>query len=383
MDLVIRYKKVEFKVLDFVALLLLLMSMLRPFAPSGIRRPFFLFKAISMGIVFIYYMLSKKSKKSIIPIFLFAIAIVFSSFYNNRSLENKLISLSDAFLYINMFLVLDNLVGKYNLSDIIVVLKRVLFVYLLISDISTFFTPISNNVFYFIGTKFVVSYLHIFYLVIMMYKIPELNRTSFTKIIIFYLYSLFIIWRIGCSTGLVGLTLALCLWGVTRKKDKIFAPKNILIIILVSFLVFINLSLVLNLQSVQNIIVNVLGEDLSLTGRVQIYEKLNYVISNNLFFGYGFENTAVASVVGYGNTQNGIYEIIVNYGIFGLISFLTCVFVSCRKVKSTTNIIKPFNTMLVVLSIISIVEISFNYYFLFSLAMIFALKNNNKLDGGM
>ena len=162
MEIVIKYKKIKFNVLDFIALLLLLMSMLRPFAPTGIRPLFFIFKAISMGIVFIYSMLIKRSKKSIIPILFFAFSIFFSSIYNHRSIENKLISLSDAFLFINMFLLLDNMVCKYNLSDIIICLKRVLIVYLIITDISTFFTPISNNAFYFIGTKFVVSYLHIF-----------------------------------------------------------------------------------------------------------------------------------------------------------------------------------------------------------------------------
>ncbi len=380
MNLVIKYKKINLKATDLIALLLMLTSMLRPFQPSGIRQLFFLYRACTMGIVFIYYMLNKKSKKSLLPILIFAISIIFSSIYNQRSIENKLISLSESLLYINMFLLLDNLVGKYEISEIITVIKRVLFIYLIINDISTFFTPISNNSFYFIGTKFVVSYLHMFYLGLMMYKLPELKQPSKVKIIFFYLYSLFIIGRIECSTGLIGMSFMLILWLITRKKDKFFSPKNILLIIFICFIVFVNLTYLLELPFIQNIIVNVLGRDLTLTGRMKIYENLNVIISNSPWFGYGYENIAVANLVGYGNTQNGIYEILVNYGFFGLIGFLVCVFVSCRKIKETTNLIKPFNAMMIVLTIISIVEISFNYYFIFCLAMIYAIKNNKLLD---
>lgn len=377
MSMVIKYKKTNLKFIDFLALILLLTSMLRPFQPNGIRQIFFLYKACSMGLVFIYYMLNKRKKNSIIPVIIFSISIVFSSLYNERSLENNLISLSDALLFTNMFLVLDNLLGKYDVSEIITIVKRVLIVYLIINDITTFLTPISDNVFYFIGTKFVVSYLHMFYLSMMMYKLSEMKNNSKVKIIIFYLYSIFIVGRIRCSTGLVGLTLILIMWVITRKKDKLFAPKNTLAIIFICFFIFMNLNYFLELPVVQNIVVNVLREDLSLTGRMKIYENLNYVINEKPLFGYGYENTAVANFVGYGNTQNGIYEILVNYGYFGLIGFMICIFLSCRKVKATTNQLKPFNTMLIVLSIISIVEISFNYYYIFCLATIFALKNNN------
>lgn len=373
MSLILKYRKIKFSFVDLLILFLLLTSMLRPFLPVGIRRSFFIYKTLAMVFVLFYFILNKKNLKSFLPIFLFSFSIVFSSFYNNRSIENNIISFSDALLFINMFLVSGHIISKYHFSDFVIFLKRFFLIYILLADISTFLIPISNNSFYFIGTKFVVSYLHIFYLGLLSYNSSD--RNSLFKLFIFLFYSLFIIGRIGCSTGIIGLLIMIFLVFLIKRRSYFFVPNKILFIILICFIVFINLNYLLSLPFIQNFIVNVLGEDLSLTGRMKIYDNLNYVISFKPLFGYGFENTAVANIVGYGgNTQNGIYEILVNYGFFGLIGFLFSVFFSCRKISFLNEELKFLSIILITLSIISIVEISFNYYFIFCLSIIFALK---------
>ncbi len=74
----------------------------------------------------------------------------------------------------------------------------------------------------------------------------------------------------------------------------------------------------LQVPFVKHIVVDVLGENLTLTGRDLIYSGLRAVISESPILGYGYGNAAVAMYVGYGNAQNSIMETLVNYGVVGL-----------------------------------------------------------------
>ena len=57
-----------------------------------------------------------------------------------------------------------------------------------------------------------------------------------------------------------------------------------------------------------------------MTGRTPIYDCLELLINEKPVFGWGYGNTAVMALVGYGNAQNGIAELMVNYGAFGVLA---------------------------------------------------------------
>ena len=63
----------------------------------------------------------------------------------------------------------------------------------------------------------------------------------------------------------------------------------------------------------------VLGKGASYKGRLIIYEKITRIIEQKPWFGYGYMSDIVNQVVTFGNAQNGLLDMIVQYGIVGLI----------------------------------------------------------------
>ena len=105
------------------------------------------------------------------------------------------------------------------------------------------------------------------------------------------------------------------------------------------------------------------------------------IIEKRKFFGYGYLSNAVSNVYGWGNPQNGIMDLLVNYGCVGTVAFiLLCMSVfqgiACTKQVSDKKleIIYPIVAFIYSMLVCSIMEVSFGRYFFLALAIIGAFN---------
>ena len=168
------------------------------------------------------------------------------------------------------------------------------------------------------------------------------------------------------------LSIALTLFLTNRVAHKLSEGLVITIVIVAANVIYFGTGMLLNIPAVQFFIQDVLGRSLTMTGRTPIYDCLELLINEKPVFGWGYGNTAVMALVGYGNAQNGIAELMVNYGAFGVLAFFATViglFPSVKKFRSHNPRLVAiiYGTILA-----SLVEISFGLVFFFALSLIFA-----------
>ncbi|WP_044893578.1 O-antigen ligase family protein [Bacillus alveayuensis] len=111
-----------------------------------------------------------------------------------------------------------------------------------------------------------------------------LKRKFTYKRLIFFLFSLILVLLSDSSTGLIGIVISI----IAINTIKIFNKKNYLNVALVffgfSFIISVMSFAIINYQAVTNI----LGKDITLTGRTVLWGILLDFIKNSPFFGYGY-----------------------------------------------------------------------------------------------
>lgn len=134
-----------------------------------------------------------------------------------------------------------------------------------------------------------------------------------------------------------------------------------------NFLV-LGMGILANNEKVQYFIMQVLGKGASYKGRLIIYEKITRIIEQKPWFGYGYMSDIVNQVVTFGNAQNGLLDMIVQYGIVGLICWGIFVYCSCRSMNDDRY--WPISIFVYSLIFASYIEIPFNLFFYLALAIL-------------
>lgn len=259
----------------------------------------------------------------------------------------------------------------YRLSSLYVIIN-ILWVFALVLT-GGINDAIQNN-FLFSKSKFTVAYTCVFFL--MFYCIVWSGNKLFPgkyKKTIFILLSLICIalcMMVQTATGAIALALFMILMLVPRKiLKRINNPVILIALILASMWIIFSLSLVVSLPPVQRLITNVFHKDLTLTGRLHIYELLSPLLFRSGFLGSGFGSYVAQSLGEHGwyNAQNGLAETILTYGFLGAGSFLILVFISSYYSKGC---VEPINAAILVFIIVAIVEIPFTERFAFLLALL-------------
>lgn len=228
---------------------------------------------------------------------------------------------------------------------------------------------------FFLGNKFVVSYKHLeflslYYMISNQKKDMSKYSSIYNKIffIILYILSFFIIIKIGSSTGIVSLIILLAFL-LLAAGNKVLDIKGYIIILLISGSFTFFAGKFVQLTYIKYAITNLLGKDLSLTGRLDIFSLIPKVLSGHLIFGYGYGSSYEvwqAKTIVYPNSQNGIIDCIVEQGVIAtlllLIFFCYCFFrYSKIKVSQNKYEIRDLNIMsyiIIIYTIISSVEIT-------------------------
>lgn len=257
--------------------------------------------------------------------------------------KNKIDSVIKTFFYLTLFYVI--------ITDI-----------LLISVPSLFMRY--NN--YFVGNKFYVSYLHILLFTFYM-CLPKKNK-RFT--IILYAYSIIISIIVNCNTALIGAILIALLY-LLKDRFNLVNPALIIIVILVSSSILFMFRGILNYKPIQFFIVEILNEDLTLTGRLEIYDNDLEIISKKLFLGYGYGNShdVMYDAIKAPNTQNGLLECVLNFGILGTFILLLIIYNVFKNYDKNKNKI-PLIIYIYAFSILGMVEVTINITYIAVIALI-------------
>lgn len=329
--------------------------------------------------------LKKEYRNVNIFLFLFLAIILISAIYNNDNLHRgiiyivKILSITLFFEYANY---------KCESKKTMKMFLYLTMFYCLINDIIIFIFPdiyIYNGGYYFLGNKFHLSYVHILLLILFMYlyknelKNKNIKSINVKKIILFFIIitSIIIFILTKCTTALLGYLILLIFLLLNSKKTikSLQSSKILLVTMLVSGFVLIFFTNVLQNKIIEDIIVNVLHEDVELTGRTNIYENIFEILSKKPLLGYGYGNSydVMFKFIGAPNTQNGILECVLNFGIIGTIFFVLYIITVIKNLKY--NNISNNNQYIILFGIyvfilLGMVEVTYDIYLITLLAII-------------
>lgn len=198
---------------------------------------------------------------------------------------------------------------------------------------------------YLIGNKFAVSYAA-FMSVIFLDSYRKNYNLKGLKLKLYYLlllvFSILVCYTTSCNTGLICCALYILFDFLNSKKLK--SGTTVLIVALLSSaaLIFFR-GYFLDLPIVKYIVVDVLHRNLTLSGRVQIYENMFAIIFQKKFLGYGYNNSysILYPLIQAPNTQNALVEWWFNSGLIGLGLLLTSIYINFENMKK--NYAKKFN----------------------------------------
>lgn len=221
----------------------------------------------------------------------------------------------------------------------------ILGIYLFVSNIEALGGMVNGNGMdiCIIGDKFVLSYINLFWISLFCYyRYVTTSHFNLLQYQFLLVLSFLISAIIGCSTGVIvaATMLLLSFVDISFISKIMVSPLNLIIAILVCDLGFyLTYETILKNNFVQYVIVDLLGEDLTLTTRTIIWERLDTILDLEPLWGFGpaNETTVVQSLIDLTNAQNGILHNYLGVGIIGVASYLLLLY----AILKTVHLRKP------------------------------------------
>lgn len=238
-----------------------------------------------------------------------------------------------------------------------------------------------TSITYFFGNKFSTSYYFILFaaLVYMLYY-EHIMADWFTRSCFAGLAFAVVLvcYRVYCTTAvLAGLGLVAAPLLGEKPRRFLMHPATIVAAVFLVAVFPLVVEPVLQSTVVQFVVQRVLGENLTLTGRLSIYRALADIIDGSILFGYGYGNRIVEKVVSFGNAQNGFLQLVIDYGVLGGTAFMA-ILLRCIAYPKEKTRYWPAYVLMYVMIVASTVEITYNYMFFMA---IFMLRFAEKDDG--
>lgn len=363
--------------------LLFLLIISSPYIQQTISN--FIKLVIEIFILVLIYVVNKKYNKNtmiaILPCILFFISTTYST-YRWSGISTRFVnSIVTNFAYLLFFYVLYYQCKKDEYYVKKVVYKNILF-YTLILDFFVLVTRgkglggLSEPV-YLLGNKFMVSYFHMALLSMMI----DRNDKVF-KIMLYAIYSIFVCRIADTMTGVLGVLFIFIYQILIKKNTKLYSISTKPTMVLTFFIglnaIFLLTNTLLQNEMITTFLMKYSHTDTLLSGRLPMYKIVINSIATNKLWGYGINYDIVQKTLTFGNPQNGLLKIFLDYGIIGLILFcliLLKTFNLAHKVKSLT-----INHGLVVfiygMLFCSLIEINLDSLFFFMLALLFSCANS-------
>lgn len=258
-------------------------------------------------------------------------------------------------------------------------------VYTIISNFNAIIYNSPDGGGYLVGNKFFVCYNNILLITLYFMRYPLLinKKNIIIRLKSLLLISLLISIKTECSTGVIGTILMyIFIFKFNNSwKKKLYKWQTYLLLLLtLDILFFFYSTTFLNNPIAEFIVVDILGEDLTLSGRLNIYAALVGLLKDCPLWGYGIGNSHVFTIMnGIGpNAQNGLFNLMLEVGILGCISFLLMIFM-LLKLSRENKFSYPIICLMYTMLILSSVEITFSIMII-SMIMMLILNNNPGSD---
>ena len=359
---------------------------------------FLAFKYLVLIGVFLRYCKVRGNHYAILGfLLLFGAVTGVSSILNGMPTNTIVASLMFAVQILDIYLVCIYYIENRSIWGLVEIVMGTFLALLLVNDALMLFVHYdfsSPNEEYFIGNKFIVSYVHCFVsaLIFMMTnkegvqtvavhrgKIQIKRSTGLAISILFAVYSILICAKVTCSTGMISCIVLLCLMFIPGWMRVLISSNKIIIIsaAVINILVLGSAS-ILSLPFFENIIYEVFGKSYTWTGRLLIWARIFELFREAPLLGHGYYNSTVVDIVGFGNPQNGVLKILIDAGVLGLISYCTIVWRSFRTAKTGfLPGLYPLIAFTYAMIAASIVEINLTHMIVFMAMAIYYVENTN------
>ena len=309
-------------------------------------------------------------------VFQFSFAITGCTVFAGGGPQNALYAAILGLNVVALFLGFAQLKEKYGLYGALSALFWPLLLVCLANDLAVLTAHVNNSESsYLIGNKFSTGDIHSLLIVVYGTLLTERHGYVVYNWGIFWIFvveTVLVLIRASAMTSLLGFLLAVAVVVVIPSKVKSYCSRGSVFIgvLAIANIVFFGSGMMLQNPYVQSFIQDVLGRSLTMTGRTPIYDSLGIIIGASPYVGYGYGNNIVERVVGWGNAQNGVAEIVVMYGLVGLASFGLMVFRVLEKKGKRNEKALSLIGVLYGMILTSLVEVSFGIAFYFALAVV-------------
>lgn len=242
---------------------------------------------------------------------------------------------------------------------------------------------------YLVGTKFIVAYLHMELMTLWFLKSGiDMNRKNIPRILLIVaaVYLVAISIRVQCMTGVLGcVILFACFLVIDRPSRKGLRVLNSPVILLLSLafcLLFPFVSeLIVSIPAVKYFVVEVLGRNENLTGRVEIFQLFGKKMEGHVSFGFGMGNANLTAktLFGYANAQNAFLQWILQAGFLttaAMVLLIVTVFAQRSKTRQFKKTM-PLVILIYVYILLGTVETTFSMNFFLWIGLLFALTNES------
>lgn len=370
------------KVTKILYILLILAFIKFPFFSQFFLR-FFKIGIAGISLLYIIHYKYVNMKKQF-PILIFCGVILFSSFASYHLGIQFIFALLYAVMIYELFVFTDHWINIYGAINYFQIMFFLFFVLCLFNDI--FLILNINFETYLLGNKFAVAYYHLLLVMSLAGMLVEEQKDSLKLwmeniiVFVFVIFSVFISLLVDTNTGMIGILIFAILYFLPNFIKRILANSVISCIVLYLLSGTILLwDYILSIDIVQEIIVEVLHRSLSLTGRLGIYKILYGLYIQRPLIGWGYETNIVQESF-YGNAQNGIVHLAIQYGVIGVICFTFLIFWILKQNDSSRKAMTVVVSAMYAFFVMSTVEIVFSNIFFIVLAILFAFANKERKD---
>ena len=224
---------------------------------------------------------------------------------------------------------------------------------------------------YLLGGKFSIAYFHLIFIALFFYVFQNANKfivNSFA--LLFAAYAIWLEKDMNGATGLVIFLFAFTYIFFKLPVKFISHPSFVLgSMFVLSMVLLFSFDLLRNNETYLYVTENILGKDSGMTGRSTIYQNFAvYLNKESVLFGVGNTTDMIHKITDCGNLQNEYFMKLYQSGLFGLISFIVYLFYSIKSTIKNDSTICWLASLMGFL-IASLVEISFDMYFVFFMSL--------------
>lgn len=308
------------------------------------------------------------------------------TFLAGSSLMNVLYATVNGLCLIALLLMFRSLSNRHGVYQVLDSFFWMLLVLTALNDATVFASSVHEaGTEYLLGNKFVVGYVHM--LLLGLYATLLARKKGYLRynwgiFWLIFVESIIVIYQADTMTCMLSLVVVAVISTLMPKRisSKLSSGAVCVATLVGMNIIFFGTGMMLENEYVQYFITEVMGRSLNLTGRTAIYADLGTIIQMSPYVGWGYGSSVVRQFVGYGNAQNGIMELLVTYGVIGLLGFLLVLLALLPGRKSRNHVVAHgLVAVLYGMFFASLVEISFGimFYLMLSLASI-ALQGNQE-----